>query len=198
MGDHARRVLGFSLPFLTVEHLSSVRNLSIPRKTIVLNTSENEVRVAGRVLRPWNSSIYSECTVVQADSLICMTLEADFFSCDPLRYGPELRDNWVHVHDVSPERHSKAIKLWKSSKDRVNSIEFNLWFAMSGTHCGIHRTHDFRELHTQVFGLGRMQEFHRDTYDSLYQQVFMGPGYTHESFYDDEGLYPWHQYYGSV
>jgi hypothetical protein len=89
----------------------------------------------------------------------------------------------------------KGLDFYRSEKDKINSVEFNLWFAGKNTNCGLHK-HEvgFREVHTQVFGIGRMQKFHKNDFSSIYQDVFMSPGYTHEPFYDAAGRYPWHQY----
>jgi hypothetical protein len=35
-------------------------------------------------------------------------------------------------------------------------------------------------------------------HSSIYQEVFMSPGYTHEPFYNDKGKYPWHAYYADT
>lgn len=54
----------------------------------------------------------------------------------------------------------KNAPLWRSEKERIGNLEFNLWYAHAGTHCGIHNQHDFPEVHTQIYGIGRMQKFH--------------------------------------
>ena len=44
-----------------------------------------------------------------------------------------------------------------------------------------------------------MQKFHKNDPASIYQDVFMSPGYTHEPFFDlTSQLYPWHQYYADT
>ena len=47
-----------------------------------------------------------------------------------------------------------------------------------------------------------MQKFHSDNFNSLYQDIILGPGETHIPFasIDQQGafIYPWHQYYSDT
>lgn len=136
--------------------------------------------------------------IPKACKLICITLDTDFFSFDSYPHANVLMHKWTHVHDIFQFSHLKNTKLWRSEKERIDNIEFNLWYAAAGTPCGIHNEHKFRELHTQIFGIGRMQKFHGKDNDSNYQDIFMSPGYTHEPFYNEDSIYPWHQYWADT
>ncbi|MBU9808469.1 hypothetical protein J1785_01630, partial [Rahnella sp. SL6] len=57
-------------------------------------------------------------------------------------------------------------------------LQANLWFADSGTHCGIHNEHSFIEIHTQILGVGRMQTFQSEDKNSLCEDLIMAPGIT--------------------
>jgi hypothetical protein len=192
MSQAAQRKLQFSEPFLKVECFDDVENLWIGSKTIVINASDAEVVIEGKPLRPWNSSVFASVVIPSAARVICITLDTDFFSGNTFPHTGSITETWTPVSDIIPNL--KSTKLWRSKKDRIDNIEFNLWYAAAGTNCGIHKEHDFRELHTQVFGIGRLQKFREKNHGSLYQEVYMSPGYTHEPFYDEGGKYPWHQY----
>lgn len=194
MSQAAQRKLQFSEPFLKVACFEDVGNLWIGSKTIVINASDAEVVIEGKPLRPWNSSIFLAVVIPTASRIICVTLDTDFFSGNVFPHARSITETWTPVHDIIPLPHLKDTKLWRSKKDRIDNVQFNLWYAAAGTSCGIHNEHDFRELHTQVFGIGRMQKFHEKDHSSLYQEVYMSPGYTHDAFYDEDGKYPWHQY----
>jgi hypothetical protein len=199
MSPSGQRILKFSLEqFLKVKYLENVKDISIRENTIVLNVDDTAINIAGKLLKPWHSSIYSNITISSAIRIVCITLQSDFFSCDPFSYASEIKNKWPRVYDITPLPHFKDTELWRSDKEKVDDIEFNLWFASAGTNCGIHNEHNFRELHTQIYGIGRMQEFHKNKIDSLYRSVFMSPGYTHEPFYDKTCVYPWHQYYADT
>jgi hypothetical protein len=86
-----------------------------------------------------------------------------------------------------------------------HNVKVNVWFCPGKTHCGIHNTHaspEILEVHTQVYGTGRMQKFHSNDFSTLYEDVIMSPGMTHVPFAGAEGtgnyVYPWHQYYGDT
>lgn len=192
MSQAVQRILQFSEPFLKVTCFDDVKDLRINNKTIVINASDAEVVIEGKPLPPWNSSVFVSVVIPAVARIICITLDTDFFSGNTFPHARSITETWTPVRDIIS--HLKNTKLWRSKKDRIGNIEFNLWYAASGTNCGIHNEHDFRELHTQVFGVGRMQKFHEKNHSSLYQEVYMSPGYTHEPFYDEDGKYPWHQY----
>lgn len=90
----------------------------------------------------------------------------------------------------------------KHSNEHNYEIKLNLWFAPAGTHCLIHSVHPFLELHTQIHGKGHMQKFKSNDLSTLYEDVVMKPGYTHEPFFtiksDHQWEYPWHQYYSET
>lgn len=70
------------------------------------------------------------------------------------------------------------------------------------TDCFIHNEHPFLEVHTQIHGLGRMQKFHERDADTLYEDVLMPIGYSHDPFCRvtgrNEWTYPWHRYYAQT
>jgi hypothetical protein len=193
-----KRKFKFSEPFLKAEYIENAANFTINSKTIVINADDTEIIIGGRPLKPWNSSIYSSVTITKARKLICITLDTDFFSFDSYPHANMLMDTWSHVYEIFSLPHLKDTKLWRSEKERLNNIEFNLWYAAAGTNCGIHNEHNFKELHTQIFGIGRMQKFYKNDHNSVYQDIFMSPGYTHEPFYDAYSTYPWHQYWADT
>jgi hypothetical protein len=81
------------------------------------------------------------------------------------------------------------------------SFKLNLWYAPPFTDCFIHTGHKFLEVHTQIHGTGRMQKFREQNASTLFEEVWMTPGFTHESFAIAEGdswRYPWHRYYSDT
>ena len=198
MAHSIPRTLRFSEAFVKVEYVANAEHLRIDPKTTVLNLGDTDVDIAGTRLRPLTSSIYSRIAIPRATRLLLISVHSESSFCSPFPHASHITAKWTHVHTLIPRADLKDTKLWRSAKDRVDSMEFNLWYAAAATDCGIHNTHDFRELHTQVFGLGRMQKFHEKDRGTMYQQVFMAPGYTHEPFYDKHCVYPWHQYYSDT
>lgn len=81
-------------------------------------------------------------------------------------------------------------------------MKLNLWYTPEETDCGIHKLHDFLEVHTQILGTGYMQKFRENNPETLYENVPMPPGFTHDPFFVTEGdrgfRYPWHRYYAET
>lgn len=83
--------------------------------------------------------------------------------------------------------------------EQLFTLKLNLWWAPGDTDCFIHNEHPFLEVHTQIHGLGRMQKFHERDQDTLYEDVVMPIGYSHDPFCrvtgENKWTYPWHRYY---
>jgi len=195
-----RTTFKFSEPYIKVQYLEDVSDYRISGRTIVFNVDEkSEILIEDKSLKPGKSSIFANVVIPGARRFISITVEPDFFSLNSYKYASEIKKKWSHIYDLIPLPHLKSTNLWRSEKEKINDVAFNLWFADAGTNCGLHNEHEFKEIHTQVFGIGRMQKFHKNDRASLYQEVFMSPGYTHEPFYDENSqLYPWHQYFADT
>jgi hypothetical protein len=81
-------------------------------------------------------------------------------------------------------------------------LRLNLWWSPGNTDCFIHNEHSFLEVHTQIHGSGRMQKFRERDETTLYEDVVMPIGYTHEPFCrvtaPNQWTYPWHRYYADT
>jgi len=57
--------------------------------------------------------------------------------------------------------------------------------------CGLH---PIKEVHVQIVGVGRMQQYYEKDLTTLYREDYMAPGSAHPPMYDGKMEYPWHQY----
>jgi hypothetical protein len=188
------KTLGFSEPFVKVDFTAGSVDFKIKGPEIIVNIGDEKLLIGDKPLQPRTSSIYSSVNASGSLKLIRIILDNDLFSGNYFPYKQAIKVKWTSLFDLTRNPEFKNVSLWRSVKESISGINFNLWFCEAGTDCGIHREHDFRELHSQIFGIGKLQKFHKQDHDTLYQDVFMCPGYTHEPFYDDRCLYPWHQY----
>jgi hypothetical protein len=82
------------------------------------------------------------------------------------------------------------------------TLKLNLWWSPGSTDCFIHNEHPFLEVHTQIHGLGRMQKFRQRDEASIYEDVLMPVGFTHDPFCrviaPNNWQYPWHRYYADT
>jgi len=190
------KTLNFSEPFLTVEHISYEDDYEINEKSIIVNTDLDPLNIDENELHYLKSMVCARTYVPKVKSMLVISvINEDYMGRNPGVDDEIIRNNWLHVFDLFNVPQLKHTTLWRSQKETVGNLEMNLWYAPEDTHCGIHNQHDFLEVHTQIYGIGRMQKFQRNDFNSLYQEVYMSPGYTHNPFYSNTGKYPWHQYY---
>ena len=82
------------------------------------------------------------------------------------------------------------------------TLKLNLWWAPGDTDCFIHNEHPFLETHTQIHGVGRMQKFKQRDPATIYEDVVMPTGYSHDPFCrvtgENQWTYPWHRYYADT
>jgi len=193
------KTLNFSEPFLTVEHVSYEDDYEIDDKSIILNTDLDPLSIDDSELAYLKSMVCAHTYVPKVKSMLLISVvNEEYVGRNPDIDEEIIKNNWLHVFDLFNAAQLEHTALWRSQKEQIANLELNLWYAPSGTHCGIHNQHDFLEVHTQIYGLGRMQKFQRNDYNSLYQEVYMSPGYTHNPFYSNTGEYPWHQYYADT
>jgi len=192
------RVLNFSEKYIHVEYIESAEHYFLMTRTIVINLAKQECVIANQTLKPNKSAIFENIELKDVKKLLLITLEMKMFSIQNFPHSQEIVEKWHHVYNIFPVEHLKKTNLWRSQKDTIENIDVMLWFAKAGTHCGIHNEHSFNEVHTQIFGLGRMQKFHQNDKNTLYQELYMSPGYTHDPFCDENNKYPWHQYYADT
>ena len=198
MANLMRRELCFSEPFLKIEYLENVRELKIEDDIVLINLSAEKPKIEDGNLEFLESSVYSNLLANDIKKAICIKSEENIFDFKPFKYGELLKEKWSHVYDVFPYENLRDVKLWRSPKERIDNVEYNLWYAPAQTHCGIHNEHNFVEIHTQVYGIGYMQKFMRNDYNSLYQNICMAPGNSHKKFCNNKREYPWHQYFSKT
>jgi hypothetical protein len=195
MNINKKTVVSFSNPYFEIEAIENATDYPINQRTIAINIGDSSAVIDNEKLLPKKSSIYANTLIQSAESIILITLNNQNLIENSFPFSKEIMSSWQHVYEIFPVEGLKETKLWRSEKQKIGSTELNLWYAEAGTHCGIHNEHDFKELHTQIYGIGSMQKFRQRDFATLYQDVYMSPGYTHEPFYNESGLYPWHQYY---
>lgn len=193
------KTLRFSEPFVNAEHVAYAEDYRIDRRSIILNIDLDHVEIEEVDLPSFKSIVCSNVTIEKAKNIIVITVANDeFLGRNPNIDREIIQNSWQHIYDLTNSEALRNTNLWRSEKSRLGRTELNFWYAPAGTHCGIHNTHSFQEVHTQIFGIGRMQKFRSNNFDSLYQEVYMSPGITHEPFYNHRGNYPWHQYYADT
>ncbi len=217
--NQQRRNLSFSNDWIEAVLVSSVRELPID-DAIVVNLSTTPLQYsAGKnqgTILPWKSTMLRHCTLERADAAALLHVRQRT-NLGGLALG------WEWYGHRNPQ-YPRGTPLYISSQDDIGEVQFdpliaftrenvapsprryrlklNLWYTPEETDCGIHTGHQFLEVHTQVLGTGHMQKFRENSSETLYQDVVMPPGFTHDPFFllgsDRSFSYPWHRYYADT
>jgi hypothetical protein len=209
-----------------VRVLSDVERFTINERTIVVNPTLHPVAVAARganVVPPLASRTLRSVDLERAELLV-LVQPPEISSLGDLKSAPGWRHHSEITSGARPSE-SASIPLWRSAQVEIGSVSMapadlpgqhnfdqtpssfrlwlSLWYADAGTDCGIHDQHDFIEIHTQIFGWGRMQKFVRNDSASLFEDEPMTPGYTTSVPYCQVAGagsfdYPWHRYYAET
>lgn len=215
-----RRALSFSSDWIESFLVTAVREMPV-EDAVVINLSTTPLRyTAGGnlgVILPWRSTVLRHCTVNSADT-------AAFLHVRQRTNLGGVALNWDWYGRRNPQ-FPRGTPLYISSQDDIGDVQLdplaafaptpsvslaprryrvklNLWYTPEETDCGIHTGHQFIEVHTQVLGTGHMQKFRDNKADTLYEDVTMPPGLTHDPFFtvapDRSFSYPWHRYYADT
>lgn len=213
MTEFKRRPIAFSGKFVTAELIENARDIQVDG--VVTNLSNEKMLIGGDVpgvIPPWKSTILRGGTIARAERASVVNVPSD------TNLGGLPFDGWDWFGNRMAEfpRHTP---LYISPKDTVGSVEvnpwlfanhpephnevarydiqLNLWWSPPNTDAGIHNTHDFLEIHTQIYGKGRIQIFTDQTGSKLYRELSTAPGDTHDPILQVKGLheyhYPWHR-----
>lgn len=218
--NNQRRALSFSNDWIESALVTSVREMSV-EDSIVVNLSTTPVHyTAGGnqgIIVPWKSTVLRHCTLNSGEiaALLHVRRRTNLG-------GIGLQWDWYGRHNAQFPR---GTPLYISSQDEIGEVQLdplhafvpattaspaprkyrvklNLWYTPEETDCVIHTGHQFLEVHTQVLGTGHMQKFRENNADSLYEDVTMPPGFTHDPFFtvasDRSFSYPWHRYYADT
>ncbi|MEV0599854.1 hypothetical protein AB0I82_11230 [Streptomyces sp. NPDC050315] len=215
---------------IEVQLLEDAKDFFVQGRCIVVNTGMQAAVVDGdppKSLPTFHSTVLVDTVIRQAESIILLRVH-DGATARNLTQEPR----WAKLGDIlaeatgNPAAFPTSIPLWRGpqspagyvhmdaaailsdeeapSKDLEKfRVQVNLWYAPAGTDCAIHNDHNFIEVHTQVLGYGRMQKFHKRDHASLYEDLYMAPGYTTPQPFcslqpDGSFRYPWHQYFADT
>jgi len=187
--------LQFCEPFYTIKAVQNEKEYQVSNKSIVVNLSKNNIMVKNLPVIYLKSTIVANITINNLERAIIV--EDYERNTDHGKLFEEIKKTWPIMYDMSKLERHKGIQLWRSSKEKIfGNTDVNLCYIAANVSTGPHKTHttNFTEVHTQLLGVGKMQKMEEDDYGTLYQEVILAPGITHDPFYDDHVVYPWHQY----
>ena len=222
-----RRSLSFSNDWIESVLVSAVREMPVEDAIVVnLSTTARHYRAGADrgIILPWKSAMLRHCMIESAEAAALLHVRqrtnlggvalgwewygrrnAQFPRGTPLYISPQDDIGNIDLDPLVAFSHRTASPVSAASVStapRRYRLKLNLWYTPEETDCGIHTGHQFLEVHTQILGTGHMQKFRENNPDTLYEDVLMPVGFTHDPFFtvaDDRAFsYPWHRYYADT
>lgn len=218
--NNQRRNLSFSNDWIDSVLVTTAAEMPV-EEAIVVNLSSTPLQYSvgqshGTIL-PWKSTMLRNCVLLQVEAAallhvrqrtdlggVALTWEwygqrnPQFPRRTPLYISSQDDLGEVQLDPFATFSQKTAVQ----ASPRRYRLKLNLWYTPEETNCGIHTGHQFLEVHTQVLGTGHMQKFRENNAETLYEDVPMLPGYTHDPFFvlSNKGgfSYPWHRYYAET
>ncbi len=193
------RTIDIGEPFFTLCIVKDESAHRITGKTIVLNLSCQPIRVREQALGPLQSVVLRETMMEGVSHAVLIERFAEHE--DEASLLAQIRETWPSAFEVRGEERLRGVGHYMSPKVWDGQFGFTLYHSATvPLNVGLHRDHafcpvpGFREVHTQIVGVGKMQQCRERDVETLYLEELMAPGTTHRPMYDDNGNYPWHQF----
>lgn len=193
--------LDFAQPFFEVEYVEQEAEYVCESKSLIFNLAERSGKalyIKGIPVMPLKGTVAEKVTVEQITRMLVVK-NYDSFRLDNPDIIRQIKQTWRSLYECSGIERHKGIPYFKSPKARIGGdTEINFCFVSEPmAPSGPHRDHDreFDEVHAQIRGFGKMQKFVENDTATFYQESIMAPGVVHEKFYNEDGVYPWHQYH---
>lgn len=189
--------LDFAAPFFSVGYLQDEAEYGVRDKSIVFNMSDEDLYINDRPLGFFQSTVAVNTVIASVKrALVIQNFEA-YHDAEAL--FEQVKKTWTLAYDATREERHKGVALWRSPKVRLGNVAVNMCFAGSvPLNVGLHREHwggpPIKEVHVQIVGVGRMQQYYERDLTTLYREDPMAAGATHPTMYDENINYPWHQY----
>ncbi len=192
-------VQNFAEPFFTVRYLEDEDSYPVSGKSILLNIADSPVLIEEQALGSMQSIVVRDTIITQVNRAVLIERFADHDSDDTL--FQQIRQTWPLAFDVRKEERLRGVSHYMSPKVHLGNLALSMYHSGSvPLNVGLHKDHPFcdvpgfREVHTQIVGIGKMQQCRQQDISTLYLEEPMAPGATHKPMYDADGVYPWHQY----
>ncbi|HEX6527692.1 MAG TPA: hypothetical protein VF070_47895 [Streptosporangiaceae bacterium] len=220
--------LSFASPRIDARYVRAVENLYLDGPTVTVNVGTTRAHIdeiPRKSLAPLTSSMLMGTSIRSAEGLVLLGLRTTENVGDVVT-----SPGWQLYGDILQEQRitsdfPRSTPLWRSPQDTIATLKIdpywlcgqrdspeapeeltvkvNLWFATGGTDCFVHNKHDFIEVHTQLYGTGRMQKFRTPGHQTLFDDIVMSPGTTASPFCNvsmnsSPFHYPWHRYYADT
>lgn len=189
--------LDFAEPFFSMKYVADEAAYAVSARSIVLNLSPKDILIRGLPLGFFQSAVVVNTAIEALER--CFVIEDYDRHADLQELFEAIKRRWTLAYDATGEERHKGVQLWRSPKISLGNVRVNMCLAGSvPLNVGLHQTHwggpPIKEVHTQIVGFGKMQQCAEPDIKTLYREELMAPGCSHAPMFDENCLYPWHQY----
>ena len=168
-------------PFFSVKLIKSKKNIFVNGKAIVLNLSNSPLKIRQQVLGHLQSVIVIDTALTDVQCAVLIEGLSNHLSDSDLLKKVCMK--WPTAFEVRKEERLRGVEHYMSPKQWVGQIGLTFYCSMSvPLKVGLHKDHPFcplpgfREVHTQVIGVGKMQQCYQKDIRSLYIEELNGAG----------------------
>lgn len=186
-------------PFFNLDVVTAAERHQISGRAIVLNLADEPLEILDQSL-PSLASVILQDVVLERVQQAAIVQGFDAHE-DEAALMAQVRQAWPSAFEVRGEERLRGVQHYMSKKAWSGQVGFTFYHSASvPLKVGLHKDHPFcpvpgfREVHTQILGLGKMQQCRQQDVATLYLEEVMAPGMTHRPMFDADGNYPWHQY----
>src|SRR5271154_126746 len=210
------RPLAFSDPFIEATLVENARDFTV-ESGVTINLDHEPMQIGGRVpgvIPAWKSTTLRNGRIKAAKRVAVLRVRNetnlggivfgkwDWFGNRFAKF-PRTAPLYISQYDEIGEIKEDPLVFTNQSSTphalQSYRMRLNLWWSPTGTDCYMHNEHPFLEIHTQIYGSGRIQKFRERNEATLYEEITMAPGYTHDPFVrlapSGTPEYPWHRYF---
>ena len=193
-----RTIAELSLKGLTFDLVEFAGDHKVEGEKLFINIGQEPINLMQDedIVNSLNSRLVNDARFVSRSGIgleIAATDNSNYDVTSSLK--KEIIAKWSRASELFPQvEYFQNLEMYRSPKVDLGLYQANLWSLEASSQGRIHKEHDFREIHTQILGLGQMVKYYKPEYDTAYERVFMAPGFTHFEFFDGNRLYPWHSY----
>jgi len=190
--------LSISKPFFELKFIQNENSYIIKSPSILINLSNVKISIKDQLLSKYHSLIVKNIKVTNIKKAVLVVLNNNE---DDKKIMSQMRKKWPSAYEVRKEERLKGVHHYMSPKKWIGQYGFTVYHSSSvPLNVGMHKDHPFcplpgfKEIHTQIIGFGKMQQFKAKNLKDLYIEEIMAPGVTHQPMFDKKGNYPWHQF----
>lgn len=190
------QALDYASPFFPVSYVQGEEEYAVREKSIVFNLSDEDLFINGRPLGFFHSTVAVNTGVRHLMRALIIEKFAAYPDEEVL--FEQVKKSWTLAYDATHEERHKGVALWRSPKVKLGNVAVNMCLAGSvPLNVGLHREHwggpPIKEVHVQIVGISRMQQYYENDLKTLYREDPLAPGAAHPPMYDENIAYPWHQ-----